>query len=594
MKYNSFDGDCFDVYTADGIRQFQAIKGGLYGMNIHNKQTEFQFLETVNENKSNYTREMIARADAAKQLYGIVQHPSIPDYKNMICFGMIKNCPITVEDVETMVSIYGPDVAVLKGKTVRKQSPKIRNPNYISVPPEIQKIATKIVIKADIIYVNKCMFWFTMSRRINFLTIERVLNREHLTILKAMDNVISLYHNRGMRIKDLFVDPEFAPTSDEVARRGIWLNIASQSEHVAGIERKTRVLKEQVRARWSVMPYSKIPRIMVTELVKDVVAWLNIFLCKGGMSRVLGPRAIMTGIQFDYRLHCRVEFGQYCQVHEDRRFKNCVDMERTTDAIALRASGNLQGGYRFLNLNTGQVLLRHHFTIVPITQDVIDRVNKLRNCEVQPEGLDVYNLDLEMVGDLTNQDRELEGLQEDADVQEVIDVEPQYVPEIEAEDNCENEDDDEVVEIPGVIPDEPEVVDLTNEQQDENIRPVPPNLEENQMEEEAIIFEEEDQENRQLFPKPEQEQQEERIPEDEGYRTGSGRRVRFVQDYILHLDSRKRYDEFAGVHIDAGFDYNCHMAPVLAFVLQQMHINKGIRKFGQKGIEAGLKEMLLL
>ena len=120
---------------------------------------------------------------------------------------------------------------------------------------------------------------------------------------------------------------------------------------------------------------------MTVDLAKDVVAWLNTFPSKTSLLPYIGMRTLITGVQFDYRLHCRVEFGQYCQVHKDKDRKNRVEVDRTTGAIALRHSGNKQGGYRFLNLNTGRVVVRQHFTVVLVTQEVIKRVEHLGNLD---------------------------------------------------------------------------------------------------------------------------------------------------------------------------------------------------------------------
>ena len=194
-----------------------------------------------------------------------------------------------------------------------------------------------------------------------------------------------------MRVTDLSVDPEFAGMTGSFAEEGVRMNPASAREHVAGVERKTRLLKERIRCRWSQLPYEKIPSLMVSELAKDVVGWLNQFPTKSGIYSNVGLRTIMSGIQYDYRKHCRVEFGQYYQVHEDKENKNRVDLSRTTGAIALKSSGNLQGGYRFMNLTTGGVITWHHFTEVPITDEVIKRVHELADRDQQTEGVSVVH-----------------------------------------------------------------------------------------------------------------------------------------------------------------------------------------------------------
>ena len=180
-------------------------------------------------------------------------------------------------------------------------------------------------------------------------------------------------------MRKLCIDTEFNGPQFEAAllRQSVAVNAASACEHMGGTERKTRTLKERVRARRSQMPYTKLPKVMTSDLVKDVVSWLNQFPTKSSLIPTMGARPLITGVHYDYRLHCRVEFGQYCQVHEDKGRKNSVELERTTGAIALKSSGNIQGGYRFLSLKTGRVLTRQHFTVCPITTQVIDRVHEL-------------------------------------------------------------------------------------------------------------------------------------------------------------------------------------------------------------------------
>ena len=73
-------------------------------------------LHVVDEKKLKYTDWMIKRAKHIKDLYGIVHHPSIGDFKSMVHYGFIKNCPITIEDIDSMVNIYGLDVSTLRGK----------------------------------------------------------------------------------------------------------------------------------------------------------------------------------------------------------------------------------------------------------------------------------------------------------------------------------------------------------------------------------------------------------------------------------------------------------------------------------------------
>jgi hypothetical protein len=69
-------------------------------------------------------------------------------------------------------------------------------------------------------------------------------------------------------------------------------------------------------------------------------------------SDTLSPKTIMSGETLDYRKHLsHLQVGQYCQVHEEDTPPNGPS-PRTKGAISLGPSGNLQGGYKFMALNT--------------------------------------------------------------------------------------------------------------------------------------------------------------------------------------------------------------------------------------------------
>jgi hypothetical protein len=113
---------------------------------------------------------------------------------------------------------------------------------------------------------------------------------------------------------------------------------------------------------------------MIIELVYASNFWLNCFPADDGASATLSPRAIVDGLQIDFNKHCRLEFGEYVQVHEDH---DNTMLPRTTGTIALRPTGNDQGGFYFYSLSSGRRINRNHWTPLPMPADVIDRVHKL-------------------------------------------------------------------------------------------------------------------------------------------------------------------------------------------------------------------------
>ena len=89
---------------------------------------------------------------------------------------------------------------------------------------------------------------------------------------------------------------------------------------------------------------------------------------------------IIRGRSVDCTIYCKVTFGAYCQVNDESKRLNS-SVARTTGAIALGPSGNLQGGYHFMSLKTDMKLSRRHWTELPVTTEVISTVEKLEEKE---------------------------------------------------------------------------------------------------------------------------------------------------------------------------------------------------------------------
>jgi hypothetical protein len=92
---------------------------------------------------------------------------------------------------------------------------------------------------------------------------------------------------------------------------------------------------------------------MTVELIQTSVFWLNTFPATKEVSDTMSPQMIVTGFDVDYTKHCHLEFGAYVQVHEEHDNSMAT---RTTGEIALRPTGNTQGGHYYMSLTTGHQL----------------------------------------------------------------------------------------------------------------------------------------------------------------------------------------------------------------------------------------------
>ncbi len=275
------------------------------------------FMETVESNMSLFTKRQIHGANLARNLQAGLAFPSNADMKWGIQSNLIKDCPVTVKDMGTAIKVWGPSIAMLKGKTVRTTPPVVRQ-DVIEIPKEIQELHKDVTLKIDIIFVNKIPFFTTYSVVICFLLVTHLSNRKALTIFNALKSMCGYYLQQGFQIVFIKGDGEFAPLEAWMAMVYVApkLNLVSANEHVPEIERKIWVIKERVRAVIYSIPFNSLPARMLVHAVLLVTKQLNLFPLKGGLSSKLSPKHIMLGKVVQYKF-CAMSFGRYCQIHEE-------------------------------------------------------------------------------------------------------------------------------------------------------------------------------------------------------------------------------------------------------------------------------------
>ncbi len=69
--------------------------------------------------------------------------------KWVIQSNLIKDCPVTVKDMARVIKVWGPSIAMLKGKTVRMNPPVVRQ-DVIKIPKEIWELRKDVTLAIDI------------------------------------------------------------------------------------------------------------------------------------------------------------------------------------------------------------------------------------------------------------------------------------------------------------------------------------------------------------------------------------------------------------------------------------------------------------
>jgi len=135
------------------------------------------------------------------------------------------------------------------------------------------------------------------------------------------------------------------------------------------------VIKERVRGTMNTLLNPQLSRLMTIELMHFCVMWMNAFPVKMGVSEKWSPRELISRNKLDAKLHCKTPFGAYCEVHTDPDITNTME-PRTKWGICLGSTGNMQGSYKFMSLSTGKKNVRRKFTEMPMTESVMNQIDK--------------------------------------------------------------------------------------------------------------------------------------------------------------------------------------------------------------------------
>jgi hypothetical protein len=159
-------------------------------------------------------------------------------------------------------------------------------------------------------------------------------------------------------------------------------NTTAAKEHVSEAECTIRTLKERTWGLLATLPFSHVPKRMKIEFVYFIVLWFNAFLVKTKTSVLYLLWELLVRWRLDYKKHCRVLPGTYCEVHDEPTPMNTMAWQ-THECIALGPTGNLQSSVKFYCLTTGRVLKRRSFTPMPTPDWVIKRVDAIGEREGQ-------------------------------------------------------------------------------------------------------------------------------------------------------------------------------------------------------------------
>jgi hypothetical protein len=161
MAFDSKHGGSFIVTKPDGtVFKFKQSDGGLYF--LATDKTITVMVNTIADNKGNYTNYDYLKALCARELQIKIGHPSTKHFIWIVTSNKLPNCPVTRADIIAAEHIFGPDVGSLKGKTVWRQ-PHLAKPTIEPLPPEIMSQYRNLTQAGDVVHVNGIPFCVSLS-----------------------------------------------------------------------------------------------------------------------------------------------------------------------------------------------------------------------------------------------------------------------------------------------------------------------------------------------------------------------------------------------------------------------------------------------
>jgi hypothetical protein len=206
--------NAFYVFNEDGsyIKFIPSING-MYCLDIRsddNNEPQVMAIQTVKDEQSKFSNTDCTRAEAIRKLQEVLACPSDFDLANAVEHNIIGNNPFTRRNVHIAKQIYGPDVAALKGKTVKQQSKMPREDEANDIPPLIAKEYCDVYLPLDVMHVNGVSFLISFSKHIGLIQsycIRRNNKQKYLDGILAMIRMYRSHH--PLRVVKIEADGAF-------------------------------------------------------------------------------------------------------------------------------------------------------------------------------------------------------------------------------------------------------------------------------------------------------------------------------------------------------------------------------------------------
>ena len=355
--------------------------------------------ETVAKRKELYTKAEVRAADRALELSRKLSNSSDASLIKMLSGGAIMECPVTSRDLKRAREIYGPSLAATRGKSKRIQSDRVLEPERTD-----RLGPCTISIWVDIMFVDGMPALISVSGPMRYLQVTWLKGRDYDHVKTHLKAHVERMTKEGFIVTGLHADGEgaIAKAKDELPAECIF-NARTKGQHVNEVEVQIRTVKERTRGILSIHPY-RLTKILLMWLVLFVVSRLNL-VGNSVTYEFISPSEAVYGRKANYKTDLALNFGDYCEIHEYDEVTNSMK-PRTVAAIALMSTGNAQGSWWFLKLNTGKAVRRDRWISMPLSEDMVEKLNRMADAAGPGGSRGEFLYDGELIGDYVRESEE--------------------------------------------------------------------------------------------------------------------------------------------------------------------------------------------
>jgi hypothetical protein len=215
VTFDSSKSDRFVVHTKEGPVELMNNEAGMPYIDMEKceERAALCFVQTIRERYEGYTKREVMAARSAREAQAMMGHPTDREFRNMVRTNMIQNCPITVEAVDHSNKLFGPDLAGVRGRTVREKQAHV-HVKYEQIPRSIMERFQNVAIAVDVMFVEGVPFLVSVARGINLITSEFTPLRTAKKLATNIKNILRLYARAGIMVSTVLMDNEFEKLAD--------------------------------------------------------------------------------------------------------------------------------------------------------------------------------------------------------------------------------------------------------------------------------------------------------------------------------------------------------------------------------------------